>query len=152
MNIGSRAGYPAAALSNFSPHPFELDGVKINSMEGFLQSLKFESIPMQEHVCTLVGRAAKFKGKRKNWWTKQVLYWQGKPYKRQSDEYHKLLDRAYQAMYDQNESFRNALIASGKATLTHSMGKSDKSQTILTISEFCGRLMKLRNGEKLWKS
>lgn len=35
MNIISGAGYPAAALSNFSPHPFEIDGVKCNSMEGF---------------------------------------------------------------------------------------------------------------------
>ena len=28
MDIGSKNGYPASALSNFAPHPFELDGVK----------------------------------------------------------------------------------------------------------------------------
>jgi predicted NAD-dependent protein-ADP-ribosyltransferase YbiA (DUF1768 family) len=38
MDIGSGAGYPASALSNFSPHPFEIDGITCNSMEGFLQS------------------------------------------------------------------------------------------------------------------
>ena len=46
MDIGSKSGYPAGALSNFSPHPFEIDGVKCNSMEGFLQGLKFESKEM----------------------------------------------------------------------------------------------------------
>ncbi len=38
MDIASKSGYPASALSNFAPHPFELDGVKIASMEGFLHS------------------------------------------------------------------------------------------------------------------
>ena len=61
MDIGSKCGYPASSLSNFAPHPFEIDGVKCNSMEGFLQSLKFNSIEMQEYVCTLVGYTAKKK-------------------------------------------------------------------------------------------
>lgn len=62
MDIGLQNGYPAGALSNFAPHPFEIDGIKCNSMEGFLQSLKFSNPEMQEHVCTLVGMAAKRKG------------------------------------------------------------------------------------------
>ena len=70
MDIGSGSGYPSSSLSNFAPHPFEIDEVKCNSMEGFLQSLKFESVDMQEYVCTLVGKAAKFKGKNKKWWQK----------------------------------------------------------------------------------
>lgn len=44
MDIKSGCGYPASALSNFAPHPFVLDGVYCASMEGFLQSLKFNSI------------------------------------------------------------------------------------------------------------
>src|SRR5687767_4744015 len=75
VDIGSGKGFPASNLSNFSPHPFEIDGVKCNSMEGFLQSLKFKDIPMQEHVCTLVGLKAKFKGKPKKWFKTQTLWW-----------------------------------------------------------------------------
>lgn len=41
MDIGSGTGYPSAALSNFAPHSFVIDGVECASMEGFLQSLKF---------------------------------------------------------------------------------------------------------------
>ena len=148
MDIGSGSGYPAANLSNFSPHPFEIDGVLCNSMEGFLQSLKFSSIDMQKHVCTLVGKAAKFKGKKKKWFTNQVLYWNGKEYSRKSDDYQNLLNRAYNALYE-NASFRKALEATGNSNLTHSMGKSDKSKTVLTTQEFCSRLIHLRDKGKL---
>ena len=148
MDIGSGNGYPSAALSNFAPHPFVLDGVEIASMEGFLQSLKFKNIDMQKYVCTLVGKAAKYKGKDKKWWQTQTLYWQDKEYKRDSKEYQLLLNRAYNALY-QNEGFKKALEASKPSILTHSIGKNDESKTVLTQSEFCRRLMKLRMGVKL---
>lgn len=144
MDIKSGCGYPASALSNFSPKPFELDGVKVASMEGFLQSLKTSSIEMQVHVCTLVGYAAKKWGKMKNWQRKQTLYWQGKEYKRESLEYQNLLDRAYNAL-SKNESFRSALLATGDANLEHSIGRTDPKQTVLTRSEFCNRLHRLRS-------
>ena len=144
MDIGSGHGYPADALSNFAPHPFVLDGIECNSMEGFLQSLKFSNPDMQREVCKLVGRAAKFKGKKKNWYVKQVLYWQGKEIPRDSDEYQMLLDRAYMAMATQNRGFQCALLATQNAALTHSIGKTKINETVLTRSEFCSRLIKLR--------
>lgn len=145
VDIGSGQGYPASALSNFSPHPFVIDGVQCASMEGFLQSLKYSNPDMQKHVCTLVGKKAKFKGKKKKWWREQKLYWQGQEMSRHGPEYQELLDRAFEAMFEQSESFRNALKATQKATLTHSMGKNDASQTVLTNREFCGRLTRLRD-------
>ena len=134
MDIGSGSGYPSAALSNFAPHPFVLDGVEIASMEGFLQSLKFKNVDMQKYVCTLVGKAAKYKGKDKKWWQTQTLYWQDKEYKRDSKEYQLLLNRAYNALY-QNEGFKKALEASKPGILTHSIGKNDESKTVLTQSK-----------------
>lgn len=144
MDIGSKCGYPASALSNFAPHPFTMDGVRIASMEGFLQSLKFSNPEMQKHVCTLVGFKAKLAGREKKWWRDRTLHWQGGTFRRDGPDYQTLLDRAYQAMFDQNEGFRKALRASGEAVLTHSIGKTDLTVTVLTRSEFCGRLMRLR--------
>lgn len=144
MDIGSKCGYPSSALSNFAPHPFEIDGVKCASMEGFLQSLKFSNPEMQKHICTLVGFKAKMAGKEKKWFRTQTLYWQGVEYKRDSQEYQDLLDRAYAALFA-NEGFRKALAATGDAVLTHSIGKTSENVTVLTRSEFCGRLMRLRN-------
>lgn len=150
MNIGSNNSYPGCSLSNFAPHPFELDGVKINSAEGFLQSLKFKSVEMQEEVCKLVGYAAKLKGKNKNWRQSQILYWRGAEIKRESREYQDLLDRAYTELY-KNEKFRNALIATGNAKLTHSIGKTNPRETVLTVREFCSRLTKLRDFGTLYE-
>ncbi|MBO5435052.1 hypothetical protein J6A31_04445 [bacterium] len=98
---------------------------------------------MQREVCKLVGKAAKFKGKKKKWYRTQMLYWQGKEIPRDSDEYQELLDRAYNAL-GQNESFRKALLATGNAALTHSMGKRKTNETVLTIQEFTSRLYRLR--------
>lgn len=144
MDIGSGNTYPSNSLSNFAPHPFEIDGVKCNSMEGFLQSLKFESKEMQEYVCSLVGYAAKKKGRNKNWKQSQTLYWRGVEIKRDSKEYQDLLDRAYTELY-KNTKFKAALEASANAVLTHSIGKTKQTETVLTVKEFCSRLTKLRN-------
>ena len=143
MDIKSGKTYPSCALSNFSPHPFELDGVECASMEGFLQGLKFKNPDMQVEVCKLVGFAAKKKGSKKNWKQEGVLWWKGESIDRFADEYQELLDRAYDAIA-KNSGFRKALLASNDAVITHSIGKRKEKDTILTTREFCGRLMRLR--------
>ena len=148
MDIGSGNGYQSAALSNFAPHPFTIDGVECASMEGFLQSLKFESVDMQRYVCTLVGKAAKKKGHKKNWKQKQELYWNGRIYKRDSKDYQNLLNRAYNRLYT-NEGFYRALQATNGMVLEHSMGRNKSSETVLTKQEFCSRLTYLRDRGKL---
>lgn len=143
MDIGSGSGWPSCALSNFAPHPFVIYDVVCASMEGFLQSLKFKEPEMQVEVCKLVGKAAKFKGKKKKWWQTQTLFWQGQTFKRDSKEYQELLDRAFDAL-STNTSFQKALLATGTATLTHSIGKTKQQETVLTRQEFCSRLTKIR--------
>lgn len=148
MDIGSGKKYPSNALSNFAPHPFILDGVEIASCEGFLQSLKFKNFDMQKEVCKLVGFAAKKRGRPKKWFLTQKLYWNGVEYDRKSNEYQELLDRAFDALAT-NSGFQKALIASGKSTLTHKIGKSKESETVLTKREFTSRLLNIR--ERLLK-
>ena len=144
MDIKSKCSYPASALSNLSPHQFTLDGVVCNSMEGFLQALKFKDLNMQIEICKLVGMNAKSRGAKKQWKKTQTLYWQGISYKRDSKEYQELLDRAYEQL-SKNASFQRALLATNNATLTHSVGKIKQSDTVLTKKEFCSRLTSLRN-------
>ncbi len=144
MDIGSGHGYPSSALSNFAAHPFEIDGVKCASMEGFLQSLKFKDPTMQAHICSFIGKKAKFAGKGKAWWKTQKLHWLGIEYDRHSSAYDDLIRRAYDAMFE-NEGFRDALKAAGDAVFTHSIGKNDPSKTVLTEREFVRHLNRLRN-------
>lgn len=130
MDIGSSRSYPAGTLSNFSPHPFVLDGVHCASMEGFLQSLKFKSPEMQEQVCGLVGLAAKRAGRKKKWFRTQTLYWRGRELKRDSEEYQNLLNRAYNAL-NGNSSFRKALLATGK----HRENQGNRSSRLMHLRD-----------------
>ena len=142
MDIGSNGKYPGCALSNFAPHEFTIDGVRCASMEGFLQSLKHSNPEVQKEICGLIGINAKLRGGT-HWRRHQKLYWNGVTYQRNSDEYQLLLDRAYNALFE-NEGFKAALAAAGNAVFTHSVGKNKKSETCLTAQEFCSRLNKLR--------
>jgi predicted NAD-dependent protein-ADP-ribosyltransferase YbiA (DUF1768 family) len=147
LDIGAKHAYPSSALSNFASHPFVFDTVQCASMEGFLQSLKFDKPHIQAEVCKLSGVGAKHRGKDRNrvWKLERALWWQGVKFPRESDEYQELLDQAYLAMARQNESFRKALLDTGNAKLTHTIGKNSKLDTVLTRDEFCSRLEKLRS-------
>jgi len=152
MDIGSKKGYPSSALSNFSPHPFYFEGIYCASMEGLLQAFKFKDTNVQIVVCELVGLKAKYRGKKRNkaWKSRQTLWWMHQEYKRDSDEYQELLNRAFDALA-KNKKFQKALLATGNAVLKHSIGSRDMRHTVLTRSEFCSRLTKIREklkGEK----
>jgi hypothetical protein len=147
MDIRSGCGYPGNQLSNFAIHPFVFEDVEIAGMEGALQSLKFHLPHIQIEICRLTGFAAKKRGSSRNraWKTRQTLWWKGIAMDRGGDVYQRFLDRLYLAMTEQNESFRNALVATGNSVLTHSIGKNKISETVLTEREFCSRLHLLRD-------
>lgn len=148
IDIKSKGDYPANVLSNFYPNSFVFDGVECASMEGFLQSLKTKNVPLQQRVCGCSGKEAKFFFRHKfqniKWKLTGKLYWKGKAIGRFSDEYQRLLDSAYDAMYG-NEIFREALLNTNGADLTHEIGKNDMRKTILTVYEFVSRLERCRS-------
>jgi hypothetical protein len=146
MNIQGGNGWPSSALSNFAGHGFTFDGIECASMEGLLQSFKFDKPHIQVEVCKLIGKAAKFRGKARNkaWRQAQTLWWKGCPIGRHSPEYRNLLWRAYCSLYE-NVKFRAALDATKGMTLTHTIGSRDQSYTVLTEREFCGILTRLRD-------
>ena len=106
IDIYSNGAYPANELSNFAYHLFVLDGGHINSMEGFLQSLKYRSSKKQRDISLLSGKEAKRAGRRKIFWKfAQTTFWQGKEMHLLSDELQMLIERTYDEMYQQNEAF-----------------------------------------------
>lgn len=147
IDIHSKGEYPSCALSNFADHEFYIDNVKCSSMEGFLQSLKFKSIKKQKQICLLSGKEAKESTRHTiaqfRWRITHNLYWQGERINRFSDEYQKLIDRAYEAL-SKNPGFQKALRDASSYNLTHSIGKTDVRKTVLTEYEFISRLERLR--------
>lgn len=143
LDIRSNGMYPSGVLSNLCSNAFRLDGVLCNSMEGFLQSLKHQDPNKQRQICQLKGGNAR-KRSVTSWQTDQIVWWQGQAIDRQGDVYQLLLRRAYQALFDQNERFRAALMATRGITLTHTTGETDPFKTILTASEFSRILTAIR--------
>ncbi|MDA2935953.1 hypothetical protein MYX06_01940 [Patescibacteria group bacterium AH-259-L05] len=146
INIGSKGGWAANVLSNFAATPFVIDGVECASAEGFIQALKFPNPEMQTHVCSLVGRAAKFKGKKANRRIrhKQKVWWQGQEFGFRSPEHFALIERALRAKFTQSNRARKALVSTRDATLTHNLGHPESPHTSLPARKFIRMLYKIR--------
>lgn len=144
LDVRSNGMYPSGVLSNLCSNAFRLDGVLCNSMEGFLQSLKQQDPNKQRQICQLKGGNAR-KRSVSSWQTDQIVWWRGQAIDRQGDDYQRLLRRAYQALFDQNERFRAALMATRGIELIHTTGETDSFKTILTASEFCQILIEIRD-------
>lgn len=150
IDIHSKGEYPANELSNFAQHKFTLDGVLCNSMEGFLQSLKYKNIRKQEYICSLIGIEAKKAGKKKRIWKlTHKVYWRGKKYDLFDDDLQILIDRAYDEMFKQNDEFKNAVFETGTYDLEHTIGITNQRKTILTRYNFLRRIKRLRALAKL---
>ena len=144
LDIRSNGAYPSGVLSNLCSNGFRFEGMVCGSMEGFLQSLKQKDKDKQRQICSMKGGNAR-KHSVTSWQTDQIVWWKGVAIDRQSEEYQKLLRRAYQAMFDQSERFRAALMSTRGITLVHSSGEENPYKTILTKQEFCQILTELRD-------
>jgi len=144
LDIRSNGAYPSGVLSNLCSNGFRFDGMICGSMEGFLQSLKQKDRDKQRQICSMKGGNAR-KHSVTSWQTDQIVWWKGQAFDRQSEEYQKLLRRAYQAMFDQSERFRAALMSTRGITLVHSSGEKNPYKTIITEQEFCQILADMRD-------
>lgn len=144
LDIRSNGLYPSNVLSNMCSNGFRFEGMVCGSMEGFLQSLKYQDRDKQRQICSMKGGNAR-KRSVNSWQTDQIVWWKGQAYDRQSEEYQALIRRAYQAMFDQSERFRAALMQTRGVTLVHTSGESNPYKTILTPQEFCLILTELRD-------
>lgn len=148
VDIWSKSAYPADVLSNLCNNAFRFDGMACGSMEGFLQSLKQKDKDKQRQICSMNGKDAK-KMTTTDWQADQIVWWNGMAIERQSEEYKRLVRRAYQALFEQNERFRTALMATRGQELFHSRGESNPFKTILTEKELCQVLTELRDSYAL---
>ena len=161
IDIASDCKFPANVLSNLYPSKFEFEGVKFNSMEGFLQALKTPDEQLQREIHKMSGMEARrmsnvfkgifsektvaWKGRITKIFDGKTMHWKGKIVDRFSVEYDDLIKRAFRAKFEQDPLFRYALKQTKGKTITHSIGKSDKEETILTEKEFVTLLDELRD-------
>lgn len=144
LDIRSNGLYPSNVLSNLCSNGFRFEGMICGSMEGFLQSLKQKELDKQRQICSMKGGNAR-KMSVTSWQTDQIVWWKGQAIDRQSEEFQQLIRRAYQAMFEQSERFRTALMQTRGMVLSHSSGEANPYKTILTPAELCGILTQLRD-------
>lgn len=147
IEIGGHTNNPIGKrLSNFAERSFVFDGVPCGGLEGFIQSLKCPDVERQREICKLSGKAAKEAGRAYDFWkTRQLLFWNGDTYKRTSRGYVLLIARVYDELYNQDETFRDELLALGDAQIWHSIGKPDMRETTLTEVEMLCQIERLRH-------
>lgn len=137
VNVGySFRGMYTKLLSNLFPYEFTFKGQKLNSIECFFQGIKFKDKDLQSKLFKYSGKEAVVlqKASDYNWKETGIVYWQGKPIKRDSKEYDDLIDELYISAI-QNEFYRNA-IKNCNLSIIHAMGEIDKKDTVFTRYEF----------------
>ena len=117
-------------LSNLYKSPFVYENRFHASLEGFLQSLKFEDKHEQECVARLHGFEAKRAGRVL--YNKECLYFKDHKITRMDFTYHFLLEEVYIECFKQNETKLLALHTLSNCNVRHSIGKQTPTQTILT--------------------
>ena len=145
INAGAES-FPGRELSNFPPASFTIDGVECASAEGFIQALKEPDPEKQVGICALVGRKAKFKGKKvwKKHRHKGKVWWQGREIEFRSKEHMELVERALRAKFAEHEPSRIALLATGDEEITHDLGRPESPYTSLPAAEFVRMLTSIR--------
>ena len=135
----------SAPLSNLFPHKFQIDGVNCISMESFIQSLRVSDEIVQKKICEgYTGYTAyKMRLSLPDWRKEGYVYWRGKKILRESLEYHRLLTKAYDKLFE-NEVFRYCLNMHKDDILIHSIGCKDVKETLLTPDEYIDQLEILR--------
>lgn len=134
----------SAPLSNLFPHKFVIDGVKCLSMESFIQSLRVEDKNVQVKICEeYTGYMAyKMRLSLPDWRKDGYVYWQGKKILRFSEEYQKLLTKAYDMLFE-NNVFSFCLNTHKNKVLFHTIGCYDEEETLLTPCEYINQLERL---------
>lgn len=137
INVGYKYKGPyAKVFSNLFPYEFKFKGKKLQSIEAFFQGIKFEDKKMQDIVFNYSALNSNYIKvcSGYDWKKTGIVYWQGKPIDRYSEEYDDLIDELYISAI-QNPIYRNLLKTTDRQIL-HTMGGKEKNETVFTRYEF----------------
>lgn len=139
VNMYRDSPWPGNILSNFAETPFTLDGVNCSCSEAFIQSLKCPIVDEQKKYCLLTGQEAWERGSllTDRVFLEGKVWWLGQAYKLHSKEHFDLVERGLLAKFSQSDIARQALMATGNATLIHDYGQRPGKRQSLPVETFC---------------
>lgn len=137
INVGFKLkGIYSKAISNLFPYEIVFRGKKMKSLECFFQGIKFKDKKTQNLIFEYSEMPAVYIkiANDYDWKETGIVYWQGKPIKRDSKEYDDMVDELYISAL-QNPLYRNVLRNCDK-DIIHSIGLESKDETVFTRYEF----------------
>jgi len=138
LNITSRSPGVLRLISNFSPTPFELDGARYASVEGFWQGLKFPDEPDRRRLAVLHGSQAKDAGYHAP--RSDVISYRGQVVRVGTWEHWRLMEAACAAKFEQCEAAQAALRSTGERPLTHRMRQDSRTIPGVILADVWMRL------------
>jgi predicted NAD-dependent protein-ADP-ribosyltransferase YbiA (DUF1768 family) len=117
INVTSRSPEPIDLISNFAHTPFDLDGQRYASVEGFWQSLKFSDPAKQRAVAALYGGHARAAGSDARY--ENTLEYQGRTVRVGTADHWDLMEVACEAKFGQDSAARAALLTTRSRPLMH---------------------------------
>lgn len=103
-------------ISNLGHTPFEMDGIRYESVEGFWQSLKYEESEREE-IRKLHGKKAKKAGKKQLY--AEYIHYNGQEVIVGSKEHWGLMRKACKCKFSQNKLAQTSLLSTGIRPLYH---------------------------------
>ncbi len=130
------------AMSNFSAHPFVIDGIRCASVEAFIQGIKFPpDDPRREEVFAMGGVAA---WKMRVYAVGDYVWWGGVQISYRSAAHAELIRRAIEAKFAQNPDAFDALTSTRGLEIIHEPGGVESPLTSLPATVYCKILTDIR--------
>lgn len=129
----------ARLLSNLAHTPFELDGQRYESVEGFWQSLKFSDREKRKEIAKLHDKDAKSAGYDAPDYSE--IEYGGEKVRVGTYGHWQLMKRACLAKFSQHTEARRALLSTGERPIVHKVKKDSRTIPGVIFAEI---LMKIR--------
>ena len=144
INITSRSPAPLDLISNLAPTAFVLDGRAYGSVEAFWQGLKFETEAERMAIAPLSGLSAREAGQAAP--ERQSFVYEGETLSVGRPVHWRLMRRAIEAKFAQNEPARLALLSTGDRPLQHRVRHDSETIPGVVMADIWMRVRKrLRN-------
>lgn len=129
---------PLRLISNLAETPFELNGQRYASIEGFWQGLKFPGDADRQRLAALSGHAAKSAGPTAAPGDR-IIYQEEVVYVGTADHW-ALMERACNAKFDQHEPARTALLSTSDQPLAHKVSPDSRTIPGLIMADIWTRI------------
>lgn len=129
---------PLRLVSNLAETPFEFDGRRYASVEGFWQGLKLPSDEDRARIAALSGHAAKAAGPAVRPGDRFV--YEGREITVGTIDHWELMERACAAKLEQHEAARKALLSTGTRPLEHKVAVDSRTIPGIVMADIWTRL------------